>query len=271
MSTIFPKIIKGSHPGKTTVILASVHGNEPCGRNAFEALLGDLVIENGTVIFEIGNPRAVEQNTRFAEINLNRMFRSDNTISEQEKNTYEYQRAQELKKLFDGADALLDIHSSFNKKSKRFIICEPNGFAIASQLPFDLRCTGFDEYEPGGTDGYMNSHNKIGICVECGQHEDPLAIEVAEDTIKSFLIAMGHTSGNTSIQNQKTITIFDLYKNKSNMFRLTREFEDFENLPAGTSIGFDGELEIKTPSECSILFAHNIVDKIGQECFLLAK
>ena len=55
----FPFIIEGSNPGPTSVILAGIHGNEPCGIIAFERILPSLKINSGKVIFEIGNPLAI--------------------------------------------------------------------------------------------------------------------------------------------------------------------------------------------------------------------
>ncbi len=267
----YPIVKKGPKEGKTSVILACVHGNEPCGILAFESILALLTIESGTVIFQIGNPRAVEQNIRFSEMNLNRAFKDENDFSEKEKNTYEYNRAKELKSLLDTADALLDIHSSKNAGSKRFIISEHYNSSIVEQLPFDMIVSGFNEFEPMGTDGYMNTKNKIGICIECGQHDDPESQIKAQESIYNFLIAMGHVQGNVIKHNQEKLAITFLYKNKNENFKLAKVFNDFEDIEKDTLIGYDGEIEIFSPYKSKILFAHDIPTGIEQECFLLAK
>lgn len=267
----YPITKEGSRPGKTSVIFAGIHGNEHCGIHAFEQIIPNLEIESGTVIFQIGNPKAVEQYIRFTEMNLNRMFKDEEAYSEIEKQTYEYNRALELKTLLDSADILLDIHSSTNKDSKRFIIGEKNSFSITEQLPFDLIVSGFDEHEPGGTDGYMNNKNKIGICIECGQHEDPEAIIKAKESIQAFLIAAGHVSGENPVHSQEKISITMLYKNKNPNFKLAQVFKDFEAIEQNTLIGHDGENAVFSPYKAKILFAHDIVDSRGQECFLLAQ
>lgn len=267
----YPITKEGVKPGKTSVIFAGIHGNEHCGIHAFEQIIPDLVIESGKVIFQIGNPKAVSNNVRFNETNLNRMFKDEQEFSETEKQTYEYTRALELKVLLDNADMLLDIHSSTNTDSKRFIIGEKNSFHIAEQLPFDLVVSGFDEYEPGGTDSYMNKQNKIGICIECGQHKDMEAIIKAKESIHAFLVAAGHIPGELVVYQQEKISITMLYKNKNPNFKLAKIFKDFEEIEKNTLIGHDDEIAVFSPYRAKILFAHDIADKTSQECFILAQ
>ena len=84
--------LNGIQPGPTSMILVGVHGNERCGNEAVEELLPTLSIEKGRVIIVQGNPRAIEQNVRFTEMNLNRMFKPDDQLSVEEKQSYEYSR-----------------------------------------------------------------------------------------------------------------------------------------------------------------------------------
>ena len=57
-------IFTGALPGKTSVIIAGIHGNEMCGIKAFEKILPSLSIDCGKVIFLIGNPVALSENKR---------------------------------------------------------------------------------------------------------------------------------------------------------------------------------------------------------------
>jgi succinylglutamate desuccinylase len=110
-------LIKGALPGPTSVIMAGVHGNEYCGIKAIEKVLPILEnkIVRGQVIFLLGNPLAVEENKRFIDSNLNRMFK--NTRSKYEAHSYEYHRAKFIMSVLDNADALLDLHSTRNPSS----------------------------------------------------------------------------------------------------------------------------------------------------------
>ncbi len=262
--------LRGAEIGPTSIILAGVHGDERCGIDALKEILPTLEIEKGEVLLAYGNPRAIESNRRFTEANLNRMFKRTDQLSDEEKVSYEYERAQFLKKYLEQADALLDIHASFTPNSKPFVICEPNARGIVECLPVDLIVSGFDAIEPGGTDYYMNSIGKIGICVECGYLGNPESIKIARESIIAFLKARGHLSNNVTTKKQSYIQMYDLYMTKSNNFTLLRAFDDFEEVSKDQIIGIDGDREVRAEKESVILFARSR-DRIGDEAFLLGE
>ncbi|MFH1145855.1 MAG: succinylglutamate desuccinylase/aspartoacylase family protein [bacterium] len=260
----------GKGKGPISIILAGVHGDEKCGVEAVGKILPNLKIERGKVLFCYGNPRAIEANQRFTEINLNRMFKSDDLLSKNEKESYEYKRAQFLKNYFNQADALLDIHASFTPNSKPFIICEANAKGIIEYLPVDLIVSGFDKVEPGGTDYYMNSIGKIGICVECGYLGNHESAKIAEESIFAFLKARGHITNDANPRKQSYVRVYDLYMTKTDNFTLSKPFDDFEEISKDQIIGTDGEKEIRVEKESVILFARNR-KQVGDEAFLLGE
>lgn len=262
--------LKGKEKGTTSIILVGVHGDEKCGVEALENILPTLEIERGTVLFGYGNPRAIEANKRFTEVNLNRIFKNDELLSKNDKDSYEYSRAQFLKNYLDKADALLDIHASSIPNSKTFVICEANAREIVKYFPIDLVVSGFDNVEPGGTDYYMNSIGKVGICLECGYTKDPQSVKVAEESIFAFLKARGHITNNLVSQKQSYVQMLEKYFAKTDKFNLSKPFENFEVLQENQIIGIDGQEEIKTPKRSLILFAHNGT-KVGDEVFLLGE
>lgn len=265
--------IYGSKPGKTSIIMAGNHGNEICGINVFKDIIPHISIETGTVIFVLGNLRAIEKNVRFTEYNLNRTFSPSSTYSKEIKKTYEYKRAQELKKIFNIGDALLDIHSTTNP-GEPFIVTENNAFKIIFHFPREFKriVYGFDAIESGASDGYMLSKNKIGICIECGQHDSIHAVEVAKKAVFSFLNLRGHINtsdnSNNEIENREMIKMNSIYHTKTDSFELSKDFFDFEKIKKGSLIGIDGGIKICAPDDCVIVFAHNR-DKKGEEGFLL--
>lgn len=261
--------IKGQVPGPRSVVLAGVHGDEHCGIEAFKELLPSLEIERGEVVFVYGNPRALEKGVRYTEANLNRMF-YDEGVSEKEKSSYEYARAQFLKKYLDAADALLDIHSTSVPNSRRFVICEKNAERIVSYLPVPLVVSGFDNVEPGGTDYYMNINGKVGLCLEVGSHDDPEGVRIAREGVLSFLKAQGHIENDLIAAEKQYVHMFMKYYSQTDRFRLNRSFENFEPIVAGELIGIDGEREVRAPRDSVILFAHN-GDGAGSEVFLLGE
>lgn len=263
--------LQGENPGPISIILVGVHGDEKCGLDAIDSLLPDLKINTGTVFIIEGNPKAIEQNVRFTEANLNRMFKLDDQISESDKKSYEYGRAQFLKTYLDKAEALLDIHASYVPYSKPFVICESNAYDLAKYLPVDLVVSGFDSVEPGGTDYYMNSIGKIGICVECGYLGDEYAKTIAKKSILAFLQARGHVSSLQITESiQSHIEMNDLYYSKTDDFELTKDFKDFEELVSDQLVGVDGGEDVRVKKDSVILFARS-VGKAGEEAFLIGE
>ena len=262
--------VVGRANGATSIVLVGVHGDENCGVEALEKILPSLEIERGVVIFCLGNPRAIEAGERYTESDLNRMFRNDELSTASEKESYEYCRAQLLKTYLDKAGALLDVHASSIPNSKAFVICESNAKEIVKFFPLDLVVSGFDKVEPGGTDYYMNSIGKIGICLECGYMNDPQSVKIAEEGFFAFLKARGHIANNLSPQKQSYVLMFEKHLAKTDRFTLSKPFENFEVLEGNQLIGIDGQEEIRTSKRSLILFAHNGT-KIGDEVFLLGE
>lgn len=265
----FVEII-GKRAGPTSVILAGVHGDERGGIEALKKIIPTLQIDKGRVFLGYGNPRAIEQNRRLTEVNLNRMFKADSLLTNEEKNSYEYERAQFIKKYLDQADALLDLHASSILNSKTFIICEANANSIAEFFSTDLVVSGFDELEPGGTDYYMNCSGKIGICLECGYTKDQKSITVAEENIFAFLKARGHIVSDLATQKKFYVQMNKKYFTKTNNFILSKQFENFETVEENQLIGIDGQEEVRSGCKGIILFAHS-TGEVGSEAFLLGK
>jgi predicted deacylase len=260
--------ITGIEPGPTSMILVGTHGDEQCGVRALEKILPTFQIQRGTVMFGFGNPRAITFGVRRTDADLNRMFQDEDNYSDEERASYEYLRALELKPFLNRAEVLLDVHASTVPDSRAFVICESNAQEIAKCLPVKTVVSGFDEVEPGGTDYYMNRMGKIGICIECGYTGDSRSVEIAEEGIYAFLTVRGHISGDVESREQLSIKMFEKYYTQSDYFVLAKSFDNFEFVEAGQLIGLDGVTEIRAPRRCVILFARNR-QRAGDEAFLL--
>ncbi|MEK7132207.1 MAG: succinylglutamate desuccinylase/aspartoacylase family protein [Patescibacteria group bacterium] len=260
--------LNGNQNGNTSIILAGVHGNEKPGIEALQKVLTNLEIKRGRVLIGYGNPTAMKTNQRFIQADLNRMFKPNDLLSDIDMESDEYARAQFLKNYLNQAGALLDIHSSATPESRPFIICEANAESIIEYLPIDLVVSGFDQVQPGGTDYFMNSLGKIGICVECGYIGNPESSLIAENSIIAFLKARGHLTNDLGRIEKSYIRMSKLYKTTSDCFTLSKPFADFEKLDQNQIIGKDGDKLVRADNEGVILFARNH-NKIGEEAFLL--
>lgn len=256
-------------PGPTVVILAGVHGNEVAGIELVKNYIQTrcLNILKGKMHFAFGNPKAIAGNTRFTEVDLNRQFAS--TV--QNTTTYEYSRAQFLKKLFQSADVLIDLHASFTAQTNPFIICERNAINIIKSMPISTICFGLDAVQPGGTDYYMNQIGKIGICIECGYLDDANGVQVADQCVKSALKALGMTQAETlPMVPQQLFDAYIQYYSKTDCCTLSKQFADFEVVLQGQLLATDGAIEVRAEQDSSILFAHS-VKASHKEVFVLLK
>lgn len=260
---------KGKLPGKTSVIIAGIHGNEVCGVEAFKLLLPTLKIQRGTVHFIYGNPNAIKLGYRYTDGDLNRLFRSDGNFSNEERNSYEYHRSREILPYLDSADVLLDIHASNTEDSIPFFICENIAFPIIQEMGIETVVSGFDSLQPGGSDYYMNSRNAIGICLECGYVKDPRSTDIAVRGIQEFLVAQNHLepSEDMTFDDKRYFEMKYMHLTKTDNFTPEKKFRDFEKVEKEQVIGRDGSEEIYAPDNGIVMFVRD-GDGINQEAFL---
>lgn len=259
--------------GPTVTIMTGVHGNEISGVEALKKAISNVKIRRGKVYFIIANPGALAHQKRQLEMNLNRAFLPPESLTNSERTSYERFLAECLMPYLNKSDALLDLHSTLSSPAIPFVICEPNGFKIARKIPFDIISIGWGKTHPGSTDAYMNNRDKIGICVECGQHNDPKSRNRAEDAIGVFLGELGlikKTKTPGEAKDQRIIQATSLFKCRKN-FVPSQDFADFSNLNKDQLIGTDGGKKIYCPEKgMFILFCYKC-QQPGQEAFALAR
>lgn len=263
MENIIRKI--GNEKGKTLAILCGVHGNELAGQLAVKKAIEEIQIKRGIVYFIFANPKAIEKNVRCIEKNLNRCF-----VKNQNGDSYEEKRAIEIMKILDECDASLDLHSSNNPNTIPFVITD-NGFDVVKNMNFEIIAKGFNNVEPHGTDEYMYSLNKVGICLECGYAKDgEKNLDVAYDSIIQFLQyydAIDKIKEPNKVK-QKILNVDEVQFVTDESFELVRNFDDFETLPKGTLIAKNNFKEYKTENERVILFGIK-KSTVGTEAYLL--
>lgn len=264
------KQIKSKNSGPTVTVMGGIHGDEFCGVKAVEFFMQNLQdVQRGTLNLVVANQLAVKQNKREVNYNMNRIFRDD--LPGSIKSTYEYKRSLEIKEILDKTDILIDLHSSV-KGSQPFIICEQNGLELAKCIDVKKVLTNIDAFHPGSTDGYMNNNGKIGICIECGYKKDPNSTKFAIESAKSILQKLNMVQTDSSIKEyQQDVYQSDyIYTAKTDSFKLSKTFTDFDFVEAQNLIATDGQREIRFEKNYHILFG-NPVAKKGAEAFLLVR
>ena len=211
----------GQGSGPRLIVTGAVHGNETCGTKGIHRVMaeldsGALSIVAGSVTFvPITNPLAYAKGVRSGDRNLNR-----NLFPNDHPQDFEDRIANWLCPLLGQHDVLLDLHS-FNADSQPFVMVGPRNNdgplqpfkhedkerALARRLGVRRFVDGWlHAYGQGvqrrlgnsdqvglvlrygvGTTEYMRSTGGYALTLECGQHADPAAPDVAYRAIMNTL------------------------------------------------------------------------------------
>jgi succinylglutamate desuccinylase len=213
----------GLEQGPSVIIMGATHGNETCGTEAIRRIMAELdsgerKIAAGSVTFvPIVNPLAYFKNERNGDRNLNR-----NLFPKDEPQDFEDQIANWLCPLLAQHDVLLDLHSFNAAHGEPFVMVGPvnndgplepfvhaeKERALARRLGVRRFVTGWMAAYGGGvqrrsrgnaaeletvlrygvgTTEYMRTTGGYALTLECGQHVDPQAPQVAYNAIVNTL------------------------------------------------------------------------------------
>lgn len=192
-------------PGPHTMINALTHGNEVCGAIAVKAMLdAGLKPRRGCLTLSFANIAAYQRfdpalpdASRFVDQDLNRVW-SAATLDDLSKDSSELRRARAMRPILDSVDLLLDLHS-MHERSAPLNVCGPlaKGIELARRLGTPAHVIS-DEGHPEGR--RMRDYGAFGdpasaknaLLVECGQHWEAVAVDVALDCCARFLLLAGN-------------------------------------------------------------------------------
>lgn len=188
----------GGGEGPTLVVLAGIHGNEPCGVLAldrvFRRLDADRPELGGRLVGLAGNLAALAQGRRYLDEDLNRIWRRERLErlrSGQPPATAEdgelAELDREIQAVVDSAVGpvyVLDLHS-VSGPGLAFTVLDdtlPNrAFALELGVPMVL---GIEEELPATVTHYLSRHaGFVGAGFEGGQHEAPVAVDRCEAAV----------------------------------------------------------------------------------------
>ncbi|KKP93360.1 MAG: putative aspartoacylase [Parcubacteria group bacterium GW2011_GWA1_36_12] len=256
----------GKFKGPIVVVLAGVHGNEKAGVIAVENIYNKLKIKRGRVIFIIANLKALNENKRFIEKDLNRCFLEEQPL--EIKNSLEGQTAREIMLLLKKADFMIDLHQSNSEKSKPFIICEEKTLDLTKFIPITTVTLGWSISFPGASASFVDAKGGNGIAVELGSVKDDNCNILAEKAIVNFLSGLKLISGSVEIfQEKEFLKIKKIHKNTIASFEKLRDFDDFEKLSGDCVIGNEGKETIRGEGGDFIIFVRDRVN-LNMECFI---
>jgi predicted deacylase len=270
--------LDSDRPGPRVMVQALTHGNELCGAIALDWLLSSgLRPRRGSLVAAFANVEAFGRfdpsdpdRSRFVDEDLNRVW--DDRVLHGPRDSTELRRARALRPFVDEADWLLDLHS-MHEPCRPIMVCGATGrggekgAALARRLgvPADLL---IDTGHPAGLrmierGGFGDpSDPRTAILIECGQHWERGAADVAVDTMLRFLTAVG-TFDEAELQpllraapapRQQVIRVTEAVVARGPGFRFVAPFRGLEVIPnAGDPIAIDGELTIRAPYDDTVL------------------
>jgi len=264
--------------GPHVMVQALTHGNEICGAIAVDWLLtqgvrplaGRLTLAFANVeAFSRWDPSDPDR-SRYVEEDYNRVW-GDDTLRGP-RDSVELRRARQLAPIVDSADYLLDIHS-MHEPCRPIMVCGAQGrggeksarLSHALGVPGDLL---IDTGHPAGL--RMIERGPFGdpddprtaILIECGQHWERPAADVAVDTMLRFLAHFGTIARDWAearmplrpAGRQQLIRVTEPVVARSTDFRFTRHFAGLEVIArAGEPIARDGETVFVTPYENTVM------------------
>ena len=271
-------------------VFGAVHGNEPCGLRAIERLYAEiladeLVLTAGTLTLVHGNPPASELQERHTRggVDLNRQFdyRFVDDIPTHHW-TYEHCRALELRPLLESVDVVLDLHST---------TAPAPAFAIASPLPASLELAhalGLQYVTQGWeSPGLLGDRVLIapltrrglpGVSIECGQHAERPAVDVAYACLRRCLEYLGMIAARSAerpwvappVAPSTHLWITAAVKRPSSSFRFARPLASMYQLRAGELIGSDEVLALSAQCHCYVIMPNDAVP-VGEDMLYIAR
>ena len=260
-------------PCPRLLILGAVHGNEKCGTAAIKRVLaefesGALALEKGRVTFiPICNPRAYDADQRFIERNLNRYL-----VPMETPDCYEARLGNILCPHLASCDVLLDIHS-YTVGGDPFILVGPfksEERSYAESLGIATTLTGWtDAYaatgrgpkgvpseESTGTTESARRSGAVAVTIECGQHKDPKAPEVAYRAIHNVLRHFGFIKERRAVSRsapKRLITVVSVHY-RDEGWNLPKDWKHLEVVTKGQAmaLGPNGET-LKAPDDGFII------------------
>lgn len=196
--------LRGTGDGPVLVVVAALHGNEPAGLEAAEKVLarlreragddGRLPGMAGEVVLLAGNRKATALQRRYLRRDLNRLWtpeqvrrvRTLGAAGPDEEEQLALDR--EIRPLVERADPerpvhILDLHTT-SGPGPAFALLDDSAdnrrFAHALQATLVL---GMEEELEGTLLYYYSDLGAVTLAFECGQHEDPAAVDRAAAAI----------------------------------------------------------------------------------------
>lgn len=303
----------GTQAGPSLIVTGAVHGNEVCGSLAIRRLAqeldeGQVLIARGRLtLVPVCNPLAYQLGRREGERNLNRALQPTPTPRQ-----FEDHVANWLCPLLAEHEVLLDLHS-FQSPGRPFVMVGPRDNdgevepfrqaareeALALRLGVDRLVDGWlGTYARGvarrraaaladgvadtldldprygvGTTEYMRSQGGCALTLECGQHGDPQAPQVAYRAIRQALAHLGlvDEAAPAAATAVEALSIVEVIDRAHADDQFSRPWTSFDRVEAGELIGTRADGSAVRVAEAGWILFPNPRAQVRQEWFYRAR
>ena len=256
-------------PGPNVMVSAIVHGNEPCGaialdwlfRNDVRPVQGRLTLGFMNIAAYLAFDPADPNATRWMDEDFNRVW--DKAVLKGDRDSVELRRAREVRPILDDIDLLLDLHTMQHLAPPLMMSGRlAKGKDLARKVGVPERIVGDSGHAAGRRmrdyGGFDDpSSTKAALLIECGQHWKEASGLLAKESTVRFLEATGTLEpGLLELLEKLYVTppVQQLFTVRETVTITQETFTFVENFvggeiirKAGTLIGNDGDIEIRTP------------------------
>jgi succinylglutamate desuccinylase len=285
-----------AHKGNTLIAVGALHGNEKSGLIALERVSRALESEkdhlNGRFLALKGNLKAIEENCRYIDLDLNRAWTDENIRLNGHSaaaGVHELQEMQELKVLLDEAIStksehvfLADLHTT-SGPTIPFLVTNRLDDAIEYTNAFPMpHVSGIEGYLDGTMLSYLNHKGQVGLAFEAGQHENDMSIKRQESFIWLSLYETGilgpryderFTRHYTFLTEElttrhKAFTLIYRHRiEESDEFQMKQGYSNFQKVSEGEVLAKDKNGEITCPYDGFIFLP--LYQKQGTDGFFI--
>ena len=289
------KKLEGGKKGITVVIFAGIHGNENSGIFALQEVFKNIESceINGTIYGISGNLKALEQNKRFIDEDLNRiwtfenlgkLFRKNELNIEEKEQSELFELLKEILSTNTGPFYFIDLHTTSSKTLPFITINDALiNRRFSKQFPVPI-VLGIEEYLNGPLLTYINQLGYVSVGFESGQHDEINSISNHISFLYLLLVytrvlketdITGFKDHYKKIQmaskNHSDIyEIIHLHKILPNeVFEMKNGFESFQPIKKGTFLAISNGKKII--SEQSGFLFMPLYQKIGDDGYFIIR
>lgn len=291
-------ILSGESPGPLVICVAAIHGNEQIGihafRNVYSAIVNHNIPLKGKLVGIAGNLKAIENNVRFLDYDLNRCW-TDSMVQSILEDTFqqgaENDEVKELHKLIHEESAgdytlkvLADLHATSADRGT-FVVVPDNvsdHFVVeALQLPIVV---GLHQHLKGTLLSYYHDRDFISFAFEGGTIGSQDAYRVHTSGLWEILEKAGCVSHHDhevedhyyqelaaaaeSFPEKVEITHRHLVE-RGDGFRMLPGFHNFQPVTKGQLLALDQGGEILAPEDGMIFMP--LYQSVGEDGFFIVR